>query len=297
VFGVGGLQALVKSGLDVRGRRVVIAGSGPLLFPVAATIAEQGAELAVVCEQASRRQLLAFAASLWRSPGKFAAAAAYRSAFRGTPLHTGTWIERAEGRDAVEHVVLSNGRRRWTVACDLVATACGLIPNVEVGLSMGCAVSGGALVVDARQQCSVAGVFAAGECTGIAGDDAAQVEGAIAGLSACGRDSSAWSRRRAAGRTFARRLDAAFAPRPELKTRMDATTVICRCEDVRCGELQAEWGARQAKLATRAGMGACQGRVCGAALQHLFGWDAPRVRPPLVPVPAEALRSMGPVER
>jgi hypothetical protein len=29
--------------------------------------------------------------------------------------------------------------------------------------------------------------------------------------------------------------------------------------------------------------------VCGAALQQMFGWEAPRVRSPLVPVPADAL--------
>jgi NADPH-dependent 2,4-dienoyl-CoA reductase/sulfur reductase-like enzyme len=35
VTGVGGLQALVKGGLDPRGKRVVMAGSGPLLLAVA----------------------------------------------------------------------------------------------------------------------------------------------------------------------------------------------------------------------------------------------------------------------
>ncbi|MGH7689520.1 MAG: NAD(P)/FAD-dependent oxidoreductase, partial [Gemmatimonadaceae bacterium] len=150
VFGVGGLQALVKGGLDVRGKRVIIAGSGPLVFPVAATVAATGADLLAVCEQADRRRLFSFAASLWRSPSKLTAALAYRSAFRRTPLHTGTWVERAEGRDCVEQVTLADGRRRWNLPCDLLATACGLIPNVEVGSAMGCSVAEGALVVDAR---------------------------------------------------------------------------------------------------------------------------------------------------
>ena len=290
VFGVGGLQALVKSGLDVRGRRVVIAGSGPLLFPVAATVVAGGADLLAVCEQAGRLRLVAFGASLWRSPTKLAAALAYRSAFRPAPFHTGTWIERADGRDRLETVTMTNGRRRWTVACDYLATAGGLIPNVEVGLALGCRVSGGALVVDARQATSVPGVFAAGECTGVGGEEAALVEGAAAGLAAAGGDPGARTGRADAGRAFARRLSVAFAPRRELTARADATTVVCRCEDVRHGDLRPEWGARQAKLATRAGMGACQGRVCGAALQHMFGWEAPRVRSPLVPVPADVLR-------
>ncbi len=199
VFGVGGLQALIKSGLGVHGKRVVIAGTGPLLFPVAATVAASGAELLAVCEQADRRRLVAFAASLWRSPAKLAAAVSYRSAFRGTPLRTGTWIERAEGGDRLERVTMTDGRRRWTLDCDILATACGLIPNVEVGLSMGCDVVGGALVVDGGQRTSVAGVYAAGECTGVAGEDAALTEGAIAGAVAAGGGSGAsrstWSGR------------------------------------------------------------------------------------------------------
>ncbi len=40
---------------------------------------------------------------------------------------------------------------------------------------------------------------------------------------------------------------------------------------------------RGVKLHTRAGMGPCQGRVCGAALSFLFGWSADTIRPPLLP--------------
>src|SRR5690606_32399739 len=66
VVGVGGLQALYKSGLTVAGSRVVLAGSGPLLFPVAAAMARGGAELLLVAEQAARGSLLGFGATLTR---------------------------------------------------------------------------------------------------------------------------------------------------------------------------------------------------------------------------------------
>src|SRR5262249_5030468 len=36
VMGAGGLQALVKGGLPIKGKRIVVAGSGPLLLAVAA---------------------------------------------------------------------------------------------------------------------------------------------------------------------------------------------------------------------------------------------------------------------
>ena len=64
VLGVGGAQALVKSGASVRGLRVVIAGSGPLLLPVAATWARAGARVLCVAEQASFARVARFTAAL-----------------------------------------------------------------------------------------------------------------------------------------------------------------------------------------------------------------------------------------
>ena len=48
-------------------------------------------------------------------------------------------------------------------------------------------------------------------------------------------------------------------------------------------DLDPQWSVRQAKLYTRLGMGPCQGRVCGAAVRWLNGWDADSVRPPVQP--------------
>ena len=81
----------------------------------------------------------------------------------------------------------------------------------------------------------------------------------------------------------ARELDAAFALRPELRSLADDSTIVCRCEDVRLGQLDSSWTTRQAKLYTRAGMGACQGRICGAALECVRSWPPDTVRPPLRP--------------
>src|SRR5207247_6293877 len=53
VMGAGALQALVKSGLPIRGKRVVVAGSGPLLLAVAAYLQKHGAEVLLMCEEVS----------------------------------------------------------------------------------------------------------------------------------------------------------------------------------------------------------------------------------------------------
>jgi len=132
----------------------------------------------------------------------------------------------------------------------------------------------------------------AGEACGVGGADAALVEGEIAGLVAAGRPEAAapLRPRRVRLRAFARRLDTAFSLRDELRSLARPDTLVCRCEDVALGRLRPEWTPRQAKLYTRAGMGPCQGRVCGAALETIFGWPADTVRPPLYPVRLDALK-------
>jgi len=108
--------------------------------------------------------------------------------------------------------------------------------------------------------------------------------GAMIGLGAIGVEpGDALKRERARWQRFAARVDAAFALRePALQLPAD-DTLLCRCEDVSIGEVRAQRNWRDAKLHTRCGMGACQGRICGGAAQALFGWDVTQVRPPIHP--------------
>ncbi|HEY4321577.1 MAG TPA: FAD/NAD(P)-binding oxidoreductase [Gemmatimonadales bacterium] len=283
VVGIGGLQALIKSGLDVKGARIVIAGTGPLLLPVAATAARAGANVRIVAEQVPFRRLARFGLSMLGRPRAIAQAIRYRIAFRHSSFATDSWILRAEGSSAVNTVLLRRGGAVEHVACDWLATSAGLIPDTELAQLFGCAIGNDAIVVDAEQGTSVAGVWAAGECTGVAGDAAAIVEGTIAGAAAAGSNAVTPRARRhqESGRAFARRLELTFAPRPELLALADATTVLCRCEDIAVGAIDPSWSQRQAKLWTRVGMGECQGAVCGPACQSLFGWTLNRPRAPL----------------
>ena len=298
VMGAAGAQALWKSGGQLSGRRAVVAGSGPLLLPVAASLAKAGARVALVAEQASFDTLLGFGASLWRSPGKLAEAARYRTGFAKARYRAGTWIAEALGRERVEAVVVQAGARRFTVACDLAAVGYGLVPNTELARLLGCDFRGGAVAVGQTQETSVPGLFCAGEPCGIAGVEAAIAEGQIAGLGAAGRfeTSGAEERRllaaRARFRRFAEVLARTFALRSELRTTARPDTIVCRCEDSRLGDLAACGGAREAKLSARAGMGPCQGRICGPALGFLFGWASDSVRPPVKPSPLGRLAGM-----
>ncbi len=65
---------------------------------------------------------------------------------------------------------------------------------------------------------------------------------------------------------------------------------------MRLEAIAASGSAREAKLSTRAGMGPCQGRVCGPALEFLFGWDSDTVRPPVKPAALGSLAAMEDLE-
>ncbi len=288
VMGIGGLQALVKSGLDVRGKRIVLSGSGPLLIAVGAYLKEYGAEVMAIVEQASTANLARFAAGMAKYPSKIK---------QGTPLifgvgrliQRGAWVESAHGKDKLESVKLN--KSVGSIQCEYLGCSFGFVPNLELPMLIGCQVVDGFVKVDSLQNTSIANVFCAGEPTGIGGIELSVVEGKIAGFTASGHTERAQvlMPEKQKWQAFSRALDQAFALREELRGLVEPETIVCRCEDVRHRQLKGYDCGREAKLHTRCGMGPCQGRVCGASTRFLYGWEHGTVRPPLVPVPLAGL--------
>jgi NADPH-dependent 2,4-dienoyl-CoA reductase/sulfur reductase-like enzyme len=296
IMGAGGLQAMVKSGLPIQGKRVVLAGSGPLLLAVAAALARRGALIAGIFEQAPLVRLIGFGVDLLSHPSKLIEGMYCRLATSSAPYRTGSWVMRANGENRLRTVTVLTGRSQQEIACDYLGCGFHLVPNLEVPRLLGCLIDGGYVVVDAQQQTSIPHLYCAGELTGIGGLEKALVEGEIAGLSAAGRPASHLSSTRDRLMRFAQRLDQTFALRKELRELADDETIICRCEDVSRGALNGLHNRREAKLQTRCGMGPCQGRMCGPALGFLFHWEHDNVRPPLTPTCLSNLAS-SPVER
>jgi len=266
VFGAGGLQALAKSGLPVRGKKVVIGGTGPLLLAVAAYLRQHGANVRVIAEQTSVRSLAGFARELVRHPAKLIQGAGLQWTLAGVPYRTDCWIESAHGDGRLQSVTLRRGEKRWSEACDYAGVGFGLIPGNELEALVG---AGAPDVLVART----------GEV------DLSLLEGRVAGYSAAERPerAAALLPKLEKARRFAAALDHAFELRPELRHLAHADTFVCRCEDVSHQRLRGFTNFRAAKLHTRCGMGPCQGRVCGPAVRFLFGWDDASVRPPVFP--------------
>lgn len=293
VTGAGGLQALIKGGLDVRGQRVVVAGTGPLLLAAAASARKAGAQVLRIAEQAPWTALAAFAAQLVRWPAK----ALQAPTLLHPRLRAGAQVLEALGSTQVEAVLVQRANRTERLACERLACGFGLVPNTHLGQMLGCAIGARhGLHVDTLMRTTVPGVHAAGECTGFGGSERALVQGAIAGHEAAGDAQAAQALQGALARwnAFADALHRHFPLRAEALAALPrADTLVCRCEDVAHGTLLGRSNWIDAKLHTRCGMGACQGRICGAAAQVLYGWTPQPARHLLSPARISTLVAAG----
>ncbi len=291
IMGAGALQNMVKSGLPITGKRIVIAGSGPLLIVVAAYLKKHHARVICICEQAPLRQLLPFAKGVITNTEKLSQALQYRLQLLTVPYRAGWWPAIARGQSQLETITVTDGARRYIIPCDYLACGFHLVPNIELPSLLGCSQSNGFVKVDTTQQTSIPGIYAAGEITGIGGLEKSILEGTIAGYSATGQSTAAQqlSAARSKSLRFASAMQRAFALRPELRRLPAPSTLVCRCEDVPHSHLVSHSSWRSAKLHTRCGMGSCQGRVCGTATEFLYGWPSESVRPPILPVRLQTL--------
>ncbi|MEU6078938.1 NAD(P)/FAD-dependent oxidoreductase [Streptomyces sp. NPDC047108] len=312
VVTAGAAQALVKGQGITPGGRTLLSGTGPFLLPVASALLSAGADVAGVYEAGSptgwlRSPLTALRDGRSKLPELAAHTA--RLARHRVPYRVRTAVVAAHGRDRVESVTLARLGPDWTVrgsrrvAADTVCVGYGFTPQLELAVAAGCVVGdGGFVAVDAHQATSVPGVYAAGEITGIGGAELAAAEGEVAGAAAAhglavgapaaspGRSARRAAARVSSGRRFAAALAAAHPVRPGWRSWLTDDTLVCRCEEVSYGELRAAVedrgadGMRALKLTSRAGLGACQGRVCGRAAAELAGVPESHRRPIAQPV-------------
>lgn len=300
VMAGGGAQALLKGSHVAPGRRAVVAGTGPFLLSVADGLLIAGVQVAEIVEANRPWRMATQPRALPGAGAKLGEALGYaaRLARHRVPLRTRHAVIAAHGHDRLEAVtvarldaggeVVAGGERR--VACDLLAVGYGFTPQIELGLAAGCATAldrDGSLVLaaDPDGRTSVAGVYAAGETTGVGGAQLAIAEGSLCGIAAArdlgahrapdATDAVSLRRRRRALRGFAAAL-AEVHPTPRGWTGWLADdTLVCRCEEVSCAQVRAavtELGAgdaRTVKLLARPGMGWCQGRICGSAVATL----------------------------
>ncbi|HEX4886347.1 MAG TPA: NAD(P)/FAD-dependent oxidoreductase [Casimicrobiaceae bacterium] len=317
VMTAGALQVLLKASALVPSGRVVLAGSGPLLWQVAWQLGNVGVPIDRVLETIPRGRL---AEAMRHAPGFM---------FSGY-LARGLELVRAVRRRTavVEHVdaLEASGAGRvqrvryavdgtWTEReTDLLVLSHGVVANVNLPAALGCELVWNddkfayQPVADAWGGTSVESVFVAGDAAGIAGAEAAEARGRLAGLAvanALGRidaatreaEAAKWSQALTHALRGRRFLDVLYRPAPAF-LQPEGDTLVCRCEEVTAGAVRDAIRAgaaslHEVKAATRCAMGACQGRSCLATAAGLLAAElgrpagaiaAPSIRFPLRPV-------------
>lgn len=306
VFTAGGAQAFVKSQRLLPARRLVLAGSHPLLLMVADQLLSAGAEIAELAITRGLPTLQEARAGLRAVPGngallREAAAAVQRLRRAHVPIRRRTIISRADGETSVQSVRVAPVDRGWRptgpgrdLACDGLVLGYGFVASTELARQAGCAThwnpdAGGWVVThDDEMRTSRPSVYVAGEPAGVTGAEQAAAEGRLAGvtiaidLAATSRSSVAASlaatrRQLRAARRFSSVVQRTFAPRlGALGALATDDTLVCRCELVRARTIRTLLREtphistiNAVKLETRAGMGPCQGRYCQGTVAAL----------------------------
>jgi D-hydroxyproline dehydrogenase subunit alpha len=327
----GAAQTLLKNQWVLPGSRVLMAGTGPFQLPVAAHLVKAGATVVALLEASKvSAGWITRVPAVWKHLGKVREAQDYLGTLLKAriDMRPGWTVLEARGTDQVEEAVIVQMDDDWhpvagtekTLEVDTICLGFGFVPSLQLPRLLGCnSVWDADLTTwvtnhDVDQRTSVSEVFVAGETTGIGGHDVAIGEGAVAGVKAAadlGRLSVDEAEKRLAKvrgdlknqREFADYLNKTFSIKPGIYELVRDDTLICRCEEVTAAEIAraaAEWNGslRTIKQLTRAGLGNCQGRICGSLVAQIaarasgksveeVGLDTPR--PPIKPIPLAAI--------
>lgn len=330
VFTAGGAQSLVKTQRVLPGEKFLLVGTGPLQLALANQITDAGGRVVAIAEAGRVENWLGLmkgALGQWQLIGD-AAHFLYGVRKAGIPLWRNHLIVEARGHAQVEEAVVAEVDRNWrpkpgtykTFKVDTLCVGYGFVPSVELTHLAECEhryeplLGGWRPVRNEFMETTTRDVYAVGDCTGIAGSLVAIEQGRIAGLAAAqslgyttpaeAGKRMAPSRVRLAGLERLRKvLDRISVPRAGLYELAKDDTIVCRCEEITLGEVKAALGdgatdMKEVKRMTRMGMGNCQGRMCGPAMQEIIarerGLSPDRIgylnpRPPVRPIPLGVL--------
>jgi thioredoxin reductase len=302
VMTTGAAQTLLRSYGVLAGKRILVAGNGPLNLQVALELKRAGADLVAVAELARKPALAALL------PGLRMASIAPQLTMNGqrilaklrnlkVPLLFQHGLASVEATSHGLKASVGPATHDGVVAdksydVDVVCMGYGFQPNNEILRCLGCKHSydnsRGYLVTDRGPACetSVAGIYAVGDCCGLGGAPAAREEAVIAAADAVRslglqrnarleREEKFAIRDLRQHRRFQIALWQLFAA-PHYQTELAAPeTLICRCEEISLQQLETaladgDMSIGAIKQRTRLGMGPCQGRYCAPVVAAMI---------------------------
>lgn len=315
VYSLGAAQIALKAQGVALGRRIVLAGSGPLLTLLAAQLLAAGAEVAAVLDTAPMRAQLQGGLHMARARPLVALRGIRLRMALGRRYHAGVSlvrIEMGETGPTGMHWRDGRGRARKT-GCDMVGLGWHLRSDATLADLAGADFEWNASFAQWLPRADPLGragdgLYLAGDGLRILGADGAELAGraaAIACLQDLGLphpDPASILRQLKRMQRFADGVTQAFPWPAEMIRNLPDDTTVCRCEGILAGDLRATLPlsgpeANRAKSLARVGMGRCQGRYCqlsGAEIIAAAAGSAPRdvgrlrAQPPARPAPIGA---------
>lgn len=295
VMMAGAGQILLKQS-GVVAQKAVLAGSGPLLYLIAAQMIRAGTPPLAVVETQTATDLIKAQRHVigalrgWRYLVK--GLGLFNEIKRaGVKRYSGARMLQIQGEENARVLAFLHNGQKNRIECDTIYLHMGVVPNTQLCRSMNLdhvwddAQHCFKPVSDAWGQSSDERVFIAGDGGGIGGALVAEISGRLAALKVAhdlgkiqGGDFSLKSRvlRQKMRKELAIRpfLDAAYPPASETIVPAD-DTIVCRCEEVTAGDIRKYAsmgcdGPNQTKAFGRSGMGPCQGRYCGLTVASLL---------------------------
>ena len=324
VFSAGAAQVLLKSA-GIAADDVVLAGSGPLLYLVAAQYISAGKKIKALLDTTSWSN---YQKAMRALPGAIIQGQLYKGLkllakirLAGISVHNGVKDVRIFGDQSVQSISWRKGVKTQELACETVFLHEGLVPNIEFSVALGCDWSWSSvrcaweIKVNEIWETSLPNVYAIGDCARIVGADVSEIQGRLAGLQlarkANGKEVSEREanlvRQLAKHMRLRRFLDQLYSPSDENLLTLESDTVVCRCENVKIHTLEklidkAQGNLNFIKSLTRCGMGPCQGRMCSHSvavlgrIHQLAGVVPSRQRLPLAPITISELAALEDIE-
>ncbi|ATX64527.1 FAD/NAD(P)-binding oxidoreductase [Roseinatronobacter bogoriensis subsp. barguzinensis] len=284
VFGLAAATLMLKTENMLPGKRIVIAGQGPLLLAVAAKALKLGKVPIAVVDYNGLGAWLRSVAGFARHLPSFGQGLTWQAklALGRVPIRRRSEITQAFADNngllaEIEIAPLGRGRKQ-RLRVDTAFIGNGLVPGDEILRLLGVKrvpdpMTGWRIAADAHGRCGPSGLYVAGDAGRIRGALPAAAQGRRVGQ-VIARDAGITTSFDAVDEApeFERFADASCRLMQVDDARISTLpdeVILCRCEDVTVGMVrqaiaEGAQDANQLKHFTRLGMGPCQARMCGA---------------------------------
>lgn len=326
VMSVGAGQIALKSAGIVPQGRLVLAGSGPLLYLFAAQLLDAGVSITALLDTTPRKnwkRALPYLAGFLGSPYLAKGLTLLLKVRRKIQVVSNVSSLRIDGQGKAQSITFSRGDHEQKLDVDCVLLHQGVIPNINLTSASDCTIEWNEAQrcfqpqLDRYSRTNHLEILIAGDGSGIGGAQYAAVSGSLAAISALSdlsllkpeqveADRALLNRERRRylrGRHF---LDALYTPAKAFRAPVDPDTIICRCEEISAGTLRDVIamdvaGPNQLKTFVRCGMGPCQGRLCAQSVTEIIAdtkgispaeVGTYRLRAPIKPVPLREIAAL-----